>query len=233
MEMDISFVVPFKKPLNNAKLVVFRNVHPYIPDEMTGEFLDSCQKYAKVYGVYLVTCLFALRDYLCVAIVNREGAFESISKASHLNLVTGKKFKRSGDIEVTQTPLGKIFACVDTDIYYPEIARVAVLQGCDLIVSSQYIDEVDFDKQMLSAGAFNISQQNCVHVAAASNISASVYAPGELTGDRSGIVLPVTTDFPAAAHIDTGLTYHSREKLKVKLTQNNLLLKHYSLGNLE
>lgn len=178
-----------ERPSAGTDIVVFSDVMPFVGQESAGEYLMRCRDYAVRHRVYLVPARFVLRGFLCMCLMSPSGAMAGIQRAAHLNLSLAGAAKRADEISVIQTKIGKIFLCVDTDIYHPEVLRAAKLTGAQIVVSSQYIDERDYTHEHLVSGAVSASASNFVYVVNVAGHHCSITAPRVATHDGSGFVL--------------------------------------------
>ena len=186
---------PFHKPKPLSDLVIFSDVRCYIPKWDTPDYLNGCRAYAREHHVYLIPSRFIVDDILYMCLFDPAGEIIGIQGATHLNLSYRDKLHQYNEVNVLSTPIGNIFLCVDVDIYYPEVLRLARLEGADLIVSSQFIDTYDFNRRMLTTGIWNAAQQNGVYVVGCCNIFSALAAPWDITNDESGYLVP-----PAHTH---------------------------------
>lgn len=185
---------PFGKPKQLSDLVIFSDVRTYIPQWDSADYLNACRKYAQQYQVYLVPNRFVVDDILYLCLFAPDGTILGIQGATHLNLSHRDKLKQYDKVEVFPTPIGNIFLCVDVDIYYPEVLRLARLMGADLIVASQFINAYELNRQMVTTGIWNAAQSNGIYVVGCCNCFSAVAAPWEATQDQSGyLVSPAHT----------------------------------------
>lgn len=175
-------------------LVIFNDIRPYIPQWDSKDYLEGCRIYAKEYEVYLVPARVVVDGMLFLCLIDPKGDMVGVQGATHLNLSTSEKLERETKVEVLDTPLGKIFLCVDVDIYNPAVLRLAALGGAQIVISSQYIDSYQFSKEMVKNGVWNAAQQNNFFVVGCCNHFKTVAAPMELTTDGSGYVAPPCTE---------------------------------------
>lgn len=184
----------FKKPKAESQLVVFNDIRPYIPQWDSEAYLRGCRAYARQYGVYLVPARMAVEGGLFLCLFAPDGELVGVQGASHLNLSFHEPLERDNHINILDTPLGKIFLCVDVDIYNPAVVRKAALMGAEIIISSQYIDSYQFHKEMITRGIWNAAQMNKVLVVGCCNFFKAIAAPMCLTQDGSGYLLSPTND---------------------------------------
>ncbi len=186
---------PFGRPKQFSDLVVFSDNRTYIPQWDTADYLNACRKYALQHQVYLVPSRFIVDDVLYLCLFGPDGSIVGVQGATHLNLSHRDKLKQYHKAEVFPTPVGNIFLCVDVDIYYPEVLRLARLLGADLVVSSQFINTYELSRQMVTTGIWNAAQSNGVYVVGCCNCFSAVAAPWEITPDQTGYLVP-----PAHTH---------------------------------
>ena len=179
----------FKKPRAYTDLMVFSDVRPYIPRWDSKDYLRGCQKYAQENGVYVVPTRVVMGDGLFLCLIAPGGEILGVQAAASLNLSFGDHLLHDDAVNVLETPLGRLFLCVDTDIYSPAVLRLAKLQGAEIVISSQYIDSYQFNREMIRDGIWNAAQQQGVYVVGCCNHCKAVAAPMELTEDASGYLV--------------------------------------------
>lgn len=220
--IKIAVVPPFEKPDPASDLVVFSPVKDYIPEYDTKEYLSQCMEYAMKNGVYLVPSVFSAFDYLCMTLIDREGNILGAQRAAHLNSLALSHFRKAENLKIFPTELGSIALCVDVDIYHPAQLRLLKLMGAQLLVSSQFFQNRDYNRGRILSGPWNAAQQHNLTVVNVSNKRCCITAPCERTEDKSGFVVyptptlelfsPVDITASAPAVFDyslAGLTAHS------------------------
>ncbi|MBR5485385.1 MAG: hypothetical protein IKV41_02620 [Oscillospiraceae bacterium] len=193
----VNITAPFQKPREISQLVIFNDNEPFISADMAGKYLNICRRYALHYGVYLVPSRIVVDNNLHLCLFDPKGNIVGIQSACRINLSFREKFERGTDINIIETPMGKVFLCVDVDIYDPAIIRRAVMMGAQIIISSQYIDSYQFHKGMIDSGIWNAAQTNKVLIIGCCNHFKAIAAPMDLTQDGSGYILHPTNDFSA------------------------------------
>lgn len=179
----------FEKPKALTDLVVFSDYRPYIPAGDLSPYLKYCSMYAREHKVWLVPHRFIINNTLYLCLFDPNGSIVGYQGAIHRNLSSQSKLEQDPSVHVMQTPVGNLFLCVDTDIYYPEVLRLARLKGADLVISSQYINAYDFKPKRITAGIWNAAQQQGLYVVGCSNAFSAVAAPWELTPDGTGFLI--------------------------------------------
>lgn len=200
--IHISIVPPFEKPDPASDLTVFSPVKDYVPEYDTKDYLSQCMEYAIKYGTYLVPAVFSAFDYLCMTIIDREGNILGAQRATHLNSLALGHFRKAESLKIFSTELGNIFLCVDVDIYHPYLLRMAKAMGAQLVVSSQYFQNRDYNRNRILSGPWNTAQQHSLVVASASNKRVCVTAPCAATEDGSGFVVYPTPTLTLSAQVD-------------------------------
>ena len=205
-ELVLSVGEPFTSPAWGCNFVVFAGdrARP-IPEQQTKEYLRGCIKYARHYETWLVPERFILLEHQCMGLISPEGKMVGAQRAVFGSPVFRPHAERNPVVEVFPTPLGKVFLCVDADVYHPEIAGVARGLGAQIIVCSQSILEEDYASHMVVTGAWNAAQlAGCYLVAVASQF-ACVCAPLELTPKRDGFLNPPGLKKPMTGRLDVDM----------------------------
>jgi len=226
MKIRALMTAPFT-PLEDksVNLVIFKNGEAVVPPELTKAFITSCQKYARKFKVYLSTCLYRAGESLCLALISPEGEILGAQRGTHINLLLTGEIKPYDEIEIIPTPLGKIFLAVDTDIYHPEVLRLAIFQDCDFIISSQMIPMVDFNEDRIFFGARSAAAANRIYILHTTTFSSALLCPPELTADGSGF-LAYPTGKSQTVEFDWEDAVISRKALMDSLLGSNFL-NHY------
>lgn len=183
---------PFGKIKPFSDLVVFSDIKNYIPAWDVPDYLTACRKYAMEHQVYLVPGRFVVDHILYMCLFSPKGEIVGIQGATHLNLYSQDDLEHYDKVEVLETPIGRIFLCVDVGIYHPEVLRLARLKGAQIVIASQFIDSYQLSRQMLTSGIWNAAQANGLYVVGCCNCFSAVCAPCSITPDASGyLVQPV------------------------------------------
>ncbi len=185
----LCFTKSFERPKAFSELVVFTDPRPYVPEEELSPYIKACSAYAKEHEVYLVTHRFLKEERLYLCLFDPKGAIVGYQGALHRNLSSQNDLKQYDNVHVIRTPVGNLFLCVDTDIYYPEVLRLAKLKGADLVIASQFIQPYDFKPRSITSGIWNTAQQQGLYVAGCCNVFTAVAAPWECTADESGFLV--------------------------------------------
>lgn len=179
----------FEKPKALSDLVVFADYRPHIPAGDLSPYLKYCSLYAGEHKVWLVPHRLLINNHLYLCLFDPKGSLVGYQAALHRNLSSQNKLETDETVHVFQTPVGNLFLCVDSDIYYPEVLRLAKLKGCDLVISSQYINTYDFKPKRITTGIWNAAQQNGLYVLGCSNVFSAVAAPWEICPDGTGFLV--------------------------------------------
>lgn len=180
-------VVPLGvRPPEGAELVVLADSNSYVSESLAPQFLAAAARYAKKYGVWLVSQRFLANDSLCLCLLSPDGKPVGVSRATHLNLdYRSLRLHRADEIEVFDTDIGKIAMLVDVDIQMPHVVRQAALKGAEIIVASQFIQPYDFFEDRVVLGAKSAVGSNGVPVVAAVGSRGVIAAP-----DRDEVTSP-------------------------------------------
>lgn len=178
MEMDINIYVtqPMLPPSEKAELVIFADVKNYVPERDNKVFLLDCKKYAKRFGVHLVTCRIIAGGYVCLFLIDDKGKVLIAQRASHLNLSYRGIFERSTDLNVVKTKFGNIFLAVDVDILHQEVLRAACLNGANIVISSQFIPLYEYISARTNY-LHSLARQNGVCIIQSTNFNTSIVSP--------------------------------------------------------
>ncbi|MGN0663603.1 MAG: hypothetical protein ACI4L5_00860 [Negativibacillus sp.] len=179
----------FGKPKALSDLVIFSDYRPYIPTGDLQSYLKYCSTYAREHKVFLVPHRFVVDHVLYLCLFDRNGSIVGYQGAMHRNLSSQNVLEPYSTVHVMQTSIGNLFLCVDTDIYYPEVLRLAKLKGADLVISSQFIHSYDFKPKRITTGIWNAAQQNGLFVVGCSNAFTAVAAPWDITADKTGFLV--------------------------------------------
>lgn len=186
---------PFGKVKPLSDLVIFSDIKSYIPQWDTPDYLNACRKYALEHKVYLVPSRFVVENTLYLCLFSPQGEVLGIQGATHLNLYNQDDLTRFDRVEVLDTPIGRIFLCVDVDVYHPEVLRLARMKGAQIAVASQFIDSYQLTRHMVTTGIWNAAQTNGMYVVGCCNCYSAVAAPCSITPENSGYIIP-----PAHSH---------------------------------
>ena len=151
-------------PLEGTQLAVFASAKNYTPEYDSSKMLIAARRYARHYGVFVVPERFVAGGYLCLCLISPEGEVVGVQRACHLNLDYRGVFRRDDQIEVFDTPLGKIALIVDVDANMPQVNKCAVLKGANLLIQSQFVQLYDFFEERVHHSALNAALSNNVAV---------------------------------------------------------------------
>lgn len=195
---------PLTPPVEGTDLVIFSDIKNYVAQWDNQNFLSSCKKYAKRYGVYLLTSRVVADGYLCLFLFDDTGKVIGGQRAVSLNLSYRGAINRSTDLNIIRTKFGNLFLAVDVDIYRPEVIRAAALQGAEIILSSQFIPLYDYQSQKLCQLAYQAAD-NGVYIVNVNNASTSVISPVAASSCPDGFLLREDDSVPLFYSLDTGL----------------------------
>ena len=159
------------------------DVYVLLPQKQmeTGKgFLARCQKWAEKQAAALVTPCFVQEGRLVMAYTAPGQTV--IQSACFLPEEWEDKYQKGGDVQLFDTPHGKLALCCDIDILQPQYARTAALRGCRLLFSSLWQN----DESLLLAGPWASAQANCLPIAVAGRQGGELLLPCECTPDKSG-----------------------------------------------
>ena len=200
-ELALSAAEPFSSPAWGSNFVVFTNeTGSPVPETLVKPYLNRVCKYARHYGVYLVPERFTLMGYHCMALISPEGEVLGAQKAVFQN-PKNRMGKRSSELEIFETEMGRIFLCVDVDIYHPEVCRCAAEMGAKIIVGSQFLTRSEYGSHLVVSGCWNVSQLNRVYAVAVSGQFNCVCAPVAISAHGDGFVTPPNLRLPMTARL--------------------------------
>lgn len=227
-KINVCFCYPFTKPKEPVNLVLFREVRNAIPEEAVREYISLCRQYAKTYHVYLVTGSFVLEKKLCICLIDPEGKPLVVQKASYLNPLQHPSLEPGSRIQVVQTELGALSLLAGVDVFHPETARAAVMQGAETLISVTYYEPYDLNTTREMSGCWAAAQSNRVHVIGVSNLDCCVCAPCAATNDKSEFVLAPQSEFPAVATVYPHKTGKLQEKYSLSAQLNPSFISRYA-----
>ena len=204
-DLSICVTAPFFAPEPTADLVVFSNEQPFVPFEEAEGYFRRCKQYAAEHGMWLATGLVAIADQLCMFLFDRAGKLKGAQRALYLHKSLRTRFRRCGELTTFDTEFGQLCLCVDVDVYYPEVARAARLQGCDVMICSQFIAPGDYAPTRITFGAWDVAQSDQMLVVCTTNHDSAICAPAPLTEHGTGYVVrpnaqrPLCGSFPLEA----------------------------------
>lgn len=190
---------PFSSPTWGSNVVVFSSADGQpIGEAGVQDYLRRVSAYARNNQVYLVPERFILTGHHCMCLIGPDGRVLQAQKALHL-APEHRHLERGKTIDLVQTEFGTIFLCVDVDIFYPEVVRIAANRGADYIITSGYLPEDVYTNHKIVAGPWNASQSNHVFVIAATNKYHCVTAPRIIKQYKQGFVVPPSLSMPMSA----------------------------------
>lgn len=200
--LKIAIVHSFTPPPQGAELVVFCSGRSYIAHYDTPKMLAAAVRYAKEHEVYLVTDCFVSDDHLCMCMLDPKGEPVLGQQAIYQNLSYRGLFKRSSELQIAETPFGKVCLLVDVDINYPQVLRLACEKGAQLVIASSYIQLFDFYEDRINYSALNAAASNGVYVALVTNTGSCIAAPD------GNYIAPFTDCLPIGGDIYPGEIAH-------------------------
>lgn len=182
-EINAAVVPAGMRPPEGAELVVLADSNSYVSESFAPQFAAAAARYAKKFGVWLVSQRFIAGEGLCLCLFSPEGVPVGVQRATHLNLdYRALRLHRDDEIQVFDTPIGKIAMLVDVDIQMPHVVRQAALSGAEIIAASQFMQPYDFFEDRVLLGARSAVGSNGVPVVAAVGSRGVIAAPnGEET----------------------------------------------------
>lgn len=204
LDFVAGIVSPFDYPERPGEIVVFANTVPYIEEAEAPDYLELVSRYAFEHCTYVVSGLYSKNGYLCLALYDSKGRYIGEQRAFSLSEQNQDKFSVSDEMWIFDTGFCKLFMCVDEDIYNDDVLAAAInKKNCDLIISSQYIHDDDFDLQNIINGPWWSAQKFCRFVVHANNKLSSIISPCSITKRRSydGFLCQPSKDLPMASEL--------------------------------
>lgn len=219
-KVTVCFCYPFVKPREPSTLVLFCEPRDAVPEDEVHDYLKKCMAYAKNYSVHLMSSPFIMQGRLCLCLFDDGGRPLAIQKATHLNLLHHAALDPGGAIQVADTSFGKVALLAGVDVFHPEVARAAVMQGAEILLCAEFFDLYDLNPIRDMSGCWSAAQENQVHVAGVSNQNCCVCAPCPVTQNGSGFILAPQNAFPAIAVFYTHKTQKLQQELYLPGTLN-------------
>lgn len=145
--IDNSFLIAalnsFTPPDVETHMVVFYSSKPYINTQNAEKYVYYCIKYAKRYCTYVITERFLKDNYLAQCMISPQGEIIGFQYATHINLTYRGLINNDDNINIINTPFGNFFLSVDTDIFHPEVTKIAAKLGAQIIISSRYVENIN------------------------------------------------------------------------------------------
>lgn len=185
-DLMISVVDAWEQPPIQSNFIVFKSDQPAVPMQEGGEYFQKCKRYAREQEAYVVTGLMNIADFLCVCMFGPNGKLAGAQRALFYEQNNRELYKKSSNLAVFPTPYGKVFLCVDADIYSPEVQRYARLAGAEIVVCSQWIPADRYNEARIWTGAWGAAQTNNFLTIAANNNGAAICAPYLTSMDNTG-----------------------------------------------
>lgn len=197
-ELCLSIGEPFTSPAWGSNFVLFSGGQ-LIPEDQSKQYLSRVCKYARAHMVYLVPDRFVLMGHPCMCLVSPQGKVLGAQKAVFAKV--GESWPQGGELEVISTEFGGIMLCVDVDAYHPEVGRIGLDMGAQIIICNQYIEPEDYNSGMVLTGVWNMAQANKVYVLAVCNMYHCVCGPAEMTPKGNGFVARPTLKTPLTGRV--------------------------------
>lgn len=199
-QLSVVIVPTLTPPPPGVQLVVFSDQRNYVAEIDSAMMLAAASRYAIRHGVYLVPERFIAANYLCLCLLSPKGEVIGVQRATHLNLgLREHNFFRDDQIQVLDTPFGKVTLLVDVDINMPQVARAAVMNGATLLISSQFIQIYDFFEDRIRYGVLNAARSNGIPIVAAAGLGGIV---ADANGDE---IAGFSEDLPVTARLKTAV----------------------------
>jgi hypothetical protein len=193
---------PTRTPPPGARLAVFPGADlASVQGRRSAEFLEQAATYAARHHIYTVPGLYLKDNRLWLCLFDDAGQWVLEQAATHRNPSWAGDVQRGEEIRIAETPFGRVALCPDVDIYKGEVARIAALQGAEIMVSCQIIPSEDACRELILAGAWQQAQQNCLYVLNTTPFDAAIIGPCETTPDHSGFLAGPTAVRPIQAEL--------------------------------
>lgn len=203
--LNISIGEPFSSPAWGSNFMVFSSpTGAPIPESELKEYLRKACHYAKKNGIYLVPERFIMMDYHCLCLIDPEGNVMGAQQAL-FHSPENSYLKKGKELSLIPTEFGSVVLCVDIDIYYPEVAKIAKNMGGDYIISSQYVPAEDYTSHSVVAGVWNASQSNHIFTVGVSNVFQCICAPRIVKQYSHGFIVQPTSKLPVVAGMKADL----------------------------
>lgn len=199
--LQLTVVRPFEEPPAPTDLVVFAHPTPYVPSEEVQPFLRDAIRYARRHETYLVPSPFAADGQLGLCLISPKGEILGGQRATHLSLSLREDFARSTDLNVIDTPLGRIFLAPDLSLCQPEVCRGAGLAGAQLLIGSRFLSDLTYlpiKGRLAALGAAALSGAYALDV---SSLAINLASPKE----EEGLLLADWEVFPVTVGPERGL----------------------------
>jgi hypothetical protein len=164
-------------------------------------YLAQASAFAILHHTWLGTGLYIRGENLWMALFDADGRLAVEQPATHLNPSWTDGLRRGTELHVHSTPFGKVALLPDVDVYKPEVARIAALQGAEIVICSQVIFVQDYRFDLVLAGVWQEAQQNCLFALHTNNLTSAILGPCEVTVDHSGFLAGLTSELPISAQL--------------------------------
>jgi hypothetical protein len=192
------------QPEQGVRLAALPGASPEIIRARQAEtYLADAAAYASEYHLWVGTGLYIRADGLYMALLDENGSLACEQRATHLNPAWTDGLLRGIEVSVCDNPFGRLALIVDIDVYKPEVARIAAMQGAEIAICSQVIFAQDYRRELILAGVWQEAQQNSLFALHTNNLTSAILGPCEATTDNSGFLagltgeLPITDTLPA------------------------------------
>ena len=181
LNTDNSFLITaisdFSAPNVDSDIVVLCGDTPYIKAENALNYLYMVGKYARRYCVYVITDRFIKDGLLTQCMLSPKGEIMGVQAAAHINLDYRDKIANGDSLDIIETPFGNFFLAVDTDIYHPEIVKIASSLGADIIIASRHINSYSYMPQGPFIGSENAAITGNICVFDVTNEGGILFTP--------------------------------------------------------
>jgi hypothetical protein len=154
----------------------------------------KCRSLAKEIDIPLVTAPFAYEGGVAMAWIDKR--YEFLQKTCFPD----DGFSKGDDVNVFDTPWGRVALCCDADIFQPQYARLAALRGCICLMVSTAKIKIDTvcslmpedlpiggDRGLFFVGPWASAQANGIAIACASQTGGCLILPCALTPQGNGL----------------------------------------------
>ncbi len=173
----ITAVSDFSAPDIESDIVVLNSDLAYITAENAVKYVYLAIKYSKRYCVYTITSRFIKDGCLTQCMISPKGVILGAQNAAHINLSYRDCINNGESLNIIETPFGNFFLAVDTDIYHPEVVKIAVSLGADIIVASRHTDLYSYMPQGVCIGSENAAVTGNICVFDVTNEGGILFTP--------------------------------------------------------
>jgi hypothetical protein len=185
LDFVAGIVDSFDYPSRPGELLVIRPYVPYIKQSETDDYLELVSRYAATHRMHVVSGLCEINNELCLCIYDGKGRYVGKQAALSPSKRYGNKFVPAEELWIFDLGFANVYLAVDDDISNDDALRVAAARGCNLVISSQFVDADNYSLQDIIDGAWWTSQKYRKFVMNATNGLCSIIAPCAITKRRS------------------------------------------------